>query len=503
MKRMNILMILAGVHLLGSSLLAQKEDFVWVLGYAYNEARPPHGIVNLKFDDNGDYPSMEYHPRIIDLDNSNASICDKDGNLLFFTNGNSVYTKNHTLMGNGSGIGHPDNPTSNFLVQGYIILPKPGSKHLYYIIYGDHEVITLPTGGSDGYMYNLKYSLIDMQRNGGYGKVVEKNKIIIEKKFSWGGITACRHANGRDWWIAIPGFHNSNIEIYLLNVFGLTHYRTQEFTPSALNIGGVPSTTFSPNGEYYAYAESDSIYGTKFIYLFEFDRCAGHYKYLETILEPESSVIFNTVFSPNSRLLYNVVDSTINQYDMYADSIGGSKITVAKYDGFVDWVKTLFDTPVLAPDDRIYVNAVSSSHYLHVIEKPDVRGVGCDVRQHSIKLPAYNCRTMPNFPHFRLGKLEGSPCDTLISSSTRGFGLGQINIRPNPATDYLVVGLPESVKGEVDVSLTSQQGVEVLRMTISGDEERIDVSGIPSGVYILTIRTQSGQTGQVKCVIQR
>jgi hypothetical protein len=158
---------------------------------------------------------------------------------------------------------------------------------------------------------------------------------------------------------------------------------------------------------------------------------------------------------------------------------------------------------VLAPDGKIYFNAVSSSHYLHVIEQPDVKGVGCNVNQHSFKLPAYNFRTMPNFPHFRLGKLEGSPCDTLISSSTKTFEVGALRVHPNPASDYIVVQLPESMQGEVHATLTNQNGVEVMRVTMWKDMLHIDVSGIPAGVYILTIRTTTGQTAQAKCVIHR
>ena len=39
--------------------------------------------------------------------------------------------------------------------------------------------------------------------------------------------------------------------------------------------------------------------------------------------------------------------------------------------------------------------------------------MSCTVRQHSILMPTGIFRGIPNFPHYRLGPLDGSPCDTL------------------------------------------------------------------------------------------
>jgi PKD repeat protein len=48
-----------------------------------------------------------------------------------------------------------------------------------------------------------------------------------------------------------------------------------------------------------------------------------------------------------------------------------------------------------------------------VIAKPNKEGQECDVRQHTIHIPTNYDRTMPNFPNYRLGPLDGSICDTL------------------------------------------------------------------------------------------
>jgi hypothetical protein len=50
---------------------------------------------------------------------------------------------------------------------------------------------------------------------------------------------------------------------------------------------------------------------------------------------------------------------------------------------------------------------------LHVIHSPDEPGEACQYQQHGITLPTYNSKSIPNHPNYRLGPLDGSPCDTL------------------------------------------------------------------------------------------
>jgi PKD repeat protein len=50
---------------------------------------------------------------------------------------------------------------------------------------------------------------------------------------------------------------------------------------------------------------------------------------------------------------------------------------------------------------------------MHRIEYPDKPGETCLVRQHSVRLPTLNSFSIPNNPNYRLGPMDGSPCDTL------------------------------------------------------------------------------------------
>src|SRR5690606_7714647 len=182
---------------------------------------------------------------------------------------------------------------------------------------------------------------------------------------------------------------------------GIRFHSTHK-TPSKFTVANqeTANCVFSPNGNQLIYSQGYRIDKLRYIHLFNFDRCEGNFYFQETIIENEVEFEHSIAVSPNSRLLYHFTDNSIYQYDLYADTVANSKMRVAEYDGFVDIFGTQFSTPALAPDGKIYVNTPSTSSYLHVIENPDERGPACDVRQHAFILPAYNCRTMPNFPNF-------------------------------------------------------------------------------------------------------
>ena len=56
---------------------------------------------------------------------------------------------------------------------------------------------SLPSSLSSTEIY---YSVIDISLNGGLGEVISKNNIALTGLFGW-GLSACKHANGRDWWV--------------------------------------------------------------------------------------------------------------------------------------------------------------------------------------------------------------------------------------------------------------------------------------------------------------
>src|SRR5689334_20241397 len=94
---------------------AQKENNVWYFGNGagidFNSGSP----VGLN---NGALFTVE----------GCASIADASGNLLFYTDGVTVYNKVHSVMTNGLGL-----LGGNSSSESAIIVPMPGSSTLYYI----------------------------------------------------------------------------------------------------------------------------------------------------------------------------------------------------------------------------------------------------------------------------------------------------------------------------------------------------------------------------------
>ena len=57
-----------------------------------------------------------------------ASVADAAGNLLFYTNGGTIWNRLHNVMANGSGISG-----DIAAVQNCVILKQPGNSNLYYL----------------------------------------------------------------------------------------------------------------------------------------------------------------------------------------------------------------------------------------------------------------------------------------------------------------------------------------------------------------------------------
>ena len=115
-------------------------------------------------------------------------------------------------------------------------------------------------------------------------------------------------------------------------------------------------------------------------------------------------------------------DRYIYQYEALEVDVLESRITVAIHDGYDYFYppdttfgfSTAFGFMGLAPDGKIYVSSTSGTNRLMSrIESPNKKGANCYVSQHSVALPTSYARTVPNFPNFRLGPLDGSECDTL------------------------------------------------------------------------------------------
>jgi PKD repeat protein len=228
-----------------------------------------------------------------------------------------------------------------------------------------------------------------------------------------GDITATRHANGRDWWVITFDIFTPQYYAYLLEPEGIHLHHTGMV--DVLIPNGLGQSVFSPLGNYLARVDAVSQNLGQYITLMSFDRCRGELVREHTFHTP-TGTFTGAAFSSDERFLYADNNSRLWQWDLQAANISGSQFLVDTFDGFIQpgWFHMRFGPMMQAPDNRIYiVPPAGSSQFIHTIERPDQPGKACRFLQHNINLTKWNGRSSPNVPNFRLGPVDGSPCDTL------------------------------------------------------------------------------------------
>jgi len=479
-----------------------KRDSYWNFGYGTFGST--FGGTELNF--NSVPPLVAYITQKISLASANASICDTNGNFLFYTNGMYVADANYEIMPNGDTLnpGYFFNYYQGFgyrMPQGVIIIPMPGSNSLFYIIHNKNEYspqyFALGVGSY--------YSIVDITMNNGFGDVVGKNTLYLSDTIDSGCLTATRHANGRDWWVIIPQFKTNCYFKFLLCPQGIIYVGNQFIgTPSTIpELGGA---IFSPDGSKYCRYAGAEVNQPFRLEVFDFDRCTGELSNYRNLWYTDSIYAPSLSISPNSRYLYIGRQLTIEQYDLQSADIAASKQTVAVYDNFVDplfpqFGYTTFFLQQLASDNKIYICTPTGTRFLHVIDQPDSAGIACNVLQHSVQLPTFNQSSIPNFPNFRLGPIDGSMCDTLginIITSVANLPVKSVDfaIWPNPTTTWFNYKLDnQNFDQEYILQLSDISGHRLKEWKFSGSQTmgHYNLEDIPTGLYLLSLSTHNGE----------
>lgn len=302
-----------------------------------------------------------------------ASISDPNGVLQFYTDGKTVWNRNHIPMPSGNGLNGDGAAT-----QTAIIVPAPLNLNLYYIFTVDTN------GGPRG----LNYSEVDMTLNGGLGDVTVKNvqlqTPVTEK------LTAVRHANNIDAWVVVHGWNSDIFYAYEITSAGIN------LTPVTSATGSVHTGTYL-NSHGYMKASADgnkiacAIRGLSLGELFTFNNITGQVS--NPVSLPMPGQVYGVEFSPDSRYLYIATagnPATIHQFDSQAGNIPGSGQIITNYPGFIGAMQ-------LGPDDKIYICQFQSQN-LAIIDQPNIAGPGCNFTANSIFLGgATTGYGLPNF----------------------------------------------------------------------------------------------------------
>lgn len=350
-----IILSLILILLFSANSNAQKEGNIWYFGH----------FAGVNF--NTPVPSMLGNSKM-DTNEGCASVADKNGNLLFYTDGVTIYNKNHAVMDNGGNLS--GNPSST---QSAVIIPHPADKNQYFVFTVAAEVGP------------LKYSIVDITRQSGLGGVTAKNVSLLER--STEKITAVKNADNTGIWVIGHEFGSDKFYAFLVNADGI------EGNPVISAVGspmeGLASNSigylkFSSKGTRLATAVTGA---SNFVELYDFDRSTGVVSNAVMLRDPISLSArgpYGLEFSPNEKYLYisgGLFSAYSSLYQVKLEPDRNNTITKS----------TLIDTGLIfgalqsAPDGKIYL-AQKESHYLHAIEKPDGEGLNCQFKKNVLYL---------------------------------------------------------------------------------------------------------------------
>ncbi|MCB9186820.1 MAG: hypothetical protein H6601_08745, partial [Flavobacteriales bacterium] len=310
---------------------------------------------------------------------ASSVICNSNGNLLFYTNGEKIWDRNHQVMPNGDGLlGHFSSS------QGALIVPQPESDRLFHVFTTDDGVFNELKNG-------FRYSVVDMCLNDSMGDVVEGRKNILLLDTVAEKLSAVRHANGTDYWVVVHKYYSDAFYAYQLTSSGINDpviSKIGSIHPHPLAFQGTNSAIgqlkISPNGNRLAVVTGGGGYGIA--ELFNLNKATGEISNcipLQT--EEDNQQCYGLSFSPdNSRLYMSCISGSndrFHQFDLLAgngdpDSIIASKTTIS-YSAF---------GLQLANNGKIYVSRSQTIHYLDVIHEPNNLGLACNLEDSAIWL---------------------------------------------------------------------------------------------------------------------
>lgn len=428
-----LLVLIVLVHF---SISAQAEASKWYFG------------INAGLDFSTGNPIALTNGELV-TDEGCATISENNGDLLFYTDGITVWDKQHNIMPNGTGLTGDSSST-----QSAIIVPKPGDVSIFYIFTVDD------LAGPNG----LRYSEVNMTLNGGNGDITNQKNIELNA-FTTEKISAVKHANGIDFWVVTHDWNNNNFLSYQVTTAGVNIVPVISSVGEEHGDNGLDSKGYlkiSPDASRLALA---SWSGNSVVEIFDFDNTTG------IVSNPiligngffstgPASGAYGIEFSPDSNLLY-VTDQNF-LFGFTTSRLFQFDLTLSTANDMINSVTTLYDDSdtntilgalQLAVDGKIYI-ARAQEQFLDVIENPDEIGFASNYSQNAVSLGNRFCGAgLPpfissffNFSIITQGTCLGQGTEFSLNSNTEinsiiwDFGDGFTSTETNPTHYYQNAG---------------------------------------------------------------
>ncbi|MBU0486416.1 MAG: T9SS type A sorting domain-containing protein [Bacteroidetes bacterium] len=415
-----------------------------------------------------------------DTESATLTVSDTNGNLLFYSDGNYVWNRNHQLM--------PNSPLQSLFGMDWtdqiVAVPQPGQDNLYYIFYWEY-------GNAAHNTFYLLYALVDMNLDGGLGDVVSKCNIIANNHSR--KIAAVKHKNGRDIWIVAHMALSDSFYAYLLTENGL------DTTPIMNQVGitdinAIGCIKFSPDGR--KMAVTFNLRGPEIL---DFDNTSG------LITNPVAfpscyCYSYGIEFSPDNSKLYvtyhyygsPLTGNAVYQIDITGDS---SAIIQSKFlldsIGAIDQKKNERMAIQRALDGKLYLTKHGTSK-LAVINYPDQPGLACGYVDSAVYLNGM--KSYNNLPPFITSYFVA---DTTTEIQETLNAEGTMKIHPNPLGSSATIEIIDNVDNQNDISIEifdlMGKKFKVNFVVLSNSSQKLklnfDRGSLNAGLYIIKVNT--------------
>jgi|GEM_PF-2080706 len=317
-----------------------------------------------------------------------ASISDINGNLLMYTDGVSVWDRNHTVMPNGTGL-----MGNQSTVQSAVIIPNPANANKYYIFTAGTSIENNGTVG-------VRYSEVDMTLNSGLGDVLPATKNTLLFVPNEEKLTAVRNAAGNGYWVVAQEKSSSKWYAYEVTATGVSAPVISVTGPGARPNNSL-GAKLSPDGTMLV-SQAGCSGGSPpqpnwnaNLTMYGFNNATGVITYRWSDCGTPG---FNLEFSPDCSKLY-AAGSHMFQYDLKAGTgsgVGADTIPIKASKTQLTSSTWQVDALQLAPDCKIYV-AIGGTQ-VGIIQNPNLAGTACGYNTNAFNLTSGNLgQRFPNF----------------------------------------------------------------------------------------------------------
>jgi len=323
-----------------------------------------------------------------DTEWASAVMNDPSGGLLFYTDAQTVFQRNHMPMPNGTGLFGGKTSAQT------LVVPRPGNPAEYYIFTADGNLGPAQTAG-------LSYSKVDMRLNDGLGDIPtdQKNLPLPTSVEVTEQISGTKHCNGTDYWVLNPRRTDNAILAYLVDQNGVQlPPQVSIISPNGVTQAGAGQMKISPGGQFLA----RTIY-EKGVELFQFDPATGLLSDPMLLIAPGLNNLNGVEFSPDGRYVYasgGQNPSVLYQFNVMAGTsaaINASATLIGSYPAADHYGQLQ-----LTKYGKIYVaipDPLASGARIAIINQPNAPGIACAFEENGLPLtgPLVSSYGLPNF----------------------------------------------------------------------------------------------------------